>query len=749
MQYSIVNYRNLERTNRIDSEFYQSVFLDLLRSLRKVAIKPMTDLCKVSDGNHMSVAEYFQESGGVPYYRGQDINTNYFLEDAKPIYIPEGIYEQWHMRRSHFHRGDVLLSIVGTVGSLSLVTDHIMKSTGSCKLAILRPLKIRSEYLSIFLMCKYGNMQIKRNTRGAVQTGLLLEDMDQIYVFTPDKKFEDVINQVVKKSILKNRNSKSIYSQAEQILLSELGLLNWQPKHHLSFVKNYSDTDNVKRIDAEYFQPKYDEIVKAIKSYTGGYDTLGNLVKSRDKNFTPLDKTEYKYIELSNIASNGEITDCMVEEGQDLPSRARRKVAKGDVIVSSIEGSLSSIALIEKEYDEALCSTGFHVINSKHLNSETLLVLLKSMVGQLQFKKGCSGTILTAINQDEFKQIILPIISDKTQKTIQQKITESFNLRKQSKHLLECAKRAVEIAIEQNEDAAIKWLHEQTKEVVAINSDKWQNKNKGENHDKGKNKKSPAKFKRVAKEPRGYKQTEETISGEGSRLGGKVHGIREGTGEYDPAEGASRGGEDSTRPVDSTRYFETAQGTKTYSEVAEIIAVSVTKTIEAVFELTPKDIHITPEWVCNLHHDIAFALFPDWAGHFRVVNVKVGKHTPPPFYEVPVHMRMYCDDLAVRLASNFKENDIVKFAETLAFADWRFQWIHPFRDFNGRVGRIIMSAILYMLRLPPAETASPETKAREEYLNALRCADVGDISSLTKIWMERLSKALEKNGRTT
>lgn len=214
-------------------------------------------------------------------------------------------------------------------------------------------------------------------------------------------------------------------------------------------------------------QPKYDEIVKAIKSYTGGCDTLGNLVKSRDKNFTPLDKAEYKYIELSNIASNGEITDCMVEEGQDLPSRARRKVAKGDVIVSSIEGSLSSIALIEKEYDEALCSTGFHVINSKHLNSETLLVLLKSMVGQLQLKKGCSGTILTAINQDEFKQIILPIISDKTQKTIQQKITESFNLRKQSKHLLECAKSAVEIAIEQDEDVAIKWLQKQTTEVVS------------------------------------------------------------------------------------------------------------------------------------------------------------------------------------------------------------------------------------------------------------------------------------------
>ena len=220
-------------------------------------------------------------------------------------------------------------------------------------------------------------------------------------------------------------------------------------------------------------------------------------------------------------------------------------------------------------------------------------------------------------------------------------------------------------------------------------ADKWQNKDKETIHAKGRNKKSSAKSGRVAKKPRGYKRTEEGVSGEDFGLGGKVHGIREGAGEYDPAEGTPGNGEDSTRPVDSTRYFETAQGTKTYSEVAEIVAVSVTKIIEAVVEQTPEDIHITPEWICKLHHDIASALFPDWAGHFRVVNVKVGTHTPPSFYEVPVYMRLYCEDLAARLSSASGEKDIERSAEILAFADWRFQWIHPFRDFNGRVGRII------------------------------------------------------------
>ena len=123
---------------------------------------------------------------------------------------------------------------------------------------------------------------------------------------------------------------------------------------------------------------------------------------------------------------------------------------------------MNRVALIEQEYDKALCSTGFHVINSKSLNSETLLVLMKSLVGQLQLKKGCSGTILSAIKRDEINKLILPAIALDRQTQIKQRIIESFKLRKQSKHLLECTKRAVEIAIEQDERAAIDWLKSRT-----------------------------------------------------------------------------------------------------------------------------------------------------------------------------------------------------------------------------------------------------------------------------------------------
>jgi restriction endonuclease S subunit len=77
------------------------------------------------------------------------------------------------MERSHLQRGDVLLSIIGTIGEASLVTSN-KAATCSCKLAILRPNEISPEFLTTVLRSEIGRSQTNRFTRGAVQMGLLL-----------------------------------------------------------------------------------------------------------------------------------------------------------------------------------------------------------------------------------------------------------------------------------------------------------------------------------------------------------------------------------------------------------------------------------------------------------------------------------------------------------------------------------------------------------------------------------------------
>lgn len=103
----------------------------------------------------------------------------------------------------------------------------------------------------------------------------------------------------------------------------------------------------------------------------------------------------------------GGISDLNLQNGNTLPSRTRRKMNERQAIISSIEGSLQSCALITDKFAGAICSTGFHAINSSQINSETLLVLFKSAAIQALMNQHCSGTILTAISKNDFQSIPL------------------------------------------------------------------------------------------------------------------------------------------------------------------------------------------------------------------------------------------------------------------------------------------------------------------------------------------------------
>ncbi len=470
MQVSTVNYKKLNHEFRIDAEYYREEILNRLTVLdrhNKDRLDNLSDFIIGPFGSTITVDQYVDNSE-FKYVRNKDIN-DFLIKDVEGALIPSDVYDS--LPKYHIKENDLLITVVGTLGKVAIATKKDAKSIFSCKSTIIRTKNINPYYLLAYLNTDTGRLFSLRGKRGAIQEGLNLPDLQEIQVFIPSNDFQKLIEKNIKQSFANTCNSKELFEQAQNILLIELGLANWQPRHQLTFIKNYSDIQKAERIDAEYFQPKYDEIINAIKSYPGGWESLDNLITLKNKNFKPIDKQTYQYIELANIAGNGEITDCMIEEGQDLPTRARRKVLTGDVIVSSIEGSLSSIALVEDEYDQALCSTGFHVINSNNFNSETLLVLLKSVVGQLQLKKGCSGTILTAINKEEFSKVVLPILSKEIQSLIQQKVEESFILRKQSKHLLECAKKAVEMAIEQDEQTAINWLKKQPQDIGVMDAD--------------------------------------------------------------------------------------------------------------------------------------------------------------------------------------------------------------------------------------------------------------------------------------
>lgn len=456
LEVSEIRLKDLEETFRIDAEYFLHNHLAIEARLLELGSRPISKIADISDGNHLGVSEEFV-TNGVPYYRGGDVH-GFFIENSNPAcFVDRSVYDAPAMQRAHLKCNDVLITIVGAVvGNVAIVSADT-PAMCSCKIAILRPkFEKDASALALFLQGRYGKSQIYRLVRGSVKPGFNLDDFDKFYIPEFGEAFKDQLSRAV--AVAKERDFKSqkVMADAESQLLTELGFASWRPVDGGVSAKSFSETVAAGRIDAEYFQPKFDKIEARIRELATDVlcaaDVLiEGLCKSDDE------KVE-RYIELADIGSSGTVESCMQAEFADLPSRARQRVTEGQVIVSSIEGSLKSCALITSEFDGALCSTGFHRFQSDKINPETLLLLFKSWPIQELLKRGCSGTILSGISADSLASVSLPILSQRIQSSLADKVRESFRLRNESKRLLDLAKSAVELAIENGEDAAMKQL---------------------------------------------------------------------------------------------------------------------------------------------------------------------------------------------------------------------------------------------------------------------------------------------------
>ncbi|GAW86475.1 type I restriction enzyme M protein [Bathymodiolus platifrons methanotrophic gill symbiont] len=475
MKISILNKNELENEFTIGAEFYQPYYVqkvDKIKSKNNVYL--LGNLCfLITDGDH-SATQYTDD--GILYLLSESVKEGYIDTNIKR-YISSDLHNS--LKRSKLKPRNILLTKTGVYfGKSAVIPDDFPEANTSAHVGkfVVKEEIINPYYLSTFFNCEYGYSQLRRRGIKASRPEIKLIEFFDIKVYVAAKYFQNIIEKTIKKSIAILDESKEKIDFSKNLLLSELGITNWQPKHKLFFIKNYSDTEQSKRIDAEYFQPKYDEIINAIKAYKGGWDALGNLVDV--KKSIEVGRGEYldegiPFVRVSNISlfelSEGkyiseQLYAELTQDEQDIPFEKSKthQPQQGEILFSK-DGSPGIAYYLKDKPQKMVVSGGILRLQSKAdtINNEYLTLVLNSVLTQEQVKRDVGGSIILHWRPEQVKETIIPILPQAQQLQIQQKITESFELRKQSKQLLENAKRAVEIAIEQDESKAIQWLDAQ------------------------------------------------------------------------------------------------------------------------------------------------------------------------------------------------------------------------------------------------------------------------------------------------
>jgi len=447
--FSIIKLSELEGAKRIDAEYYKPEYLKLKQKLLQTKFVYFRDLVKEIIHLKEIKREYENEKKDYLFLLAQNVRS-LMLDFSERKYISEEKANQ--MPKNLLEKGDILFIRTGAVGDSAVYIGEPPKVISSAHILIAKPNFIVSPYyLALFFNTSLGKNLIIRGTYGALQPEVSPNYIKGIPVPVLSKDLMIKTEELFFKSQDLLKQSYTFYSQAETLLLEELGLKDFKPKYKKTYTANLSSAFSAHRIDAEYFQPAYEEVSKKIKEYPNGFSRLLKHVENVNPNFDPTKYPEqtFSYVELADIDSSiGVIHSVNELKGEEAPSRARRMLKEGDVIVSSVEGSLKKVALVDKEHDGCLASTGFFQFRPLDILPDVLLVLSKTIVLQSQLKKKCSGTILTAVPKESLRDIIIPMFPLSTQQKIALLVQQSHEARKKAKELLEIAKRKVEEEIE-------------------------------------------------------------------------------------------------------------------------------------------------------------------------------------------------------------------------------------------------------------------------------------------------------------
>lgn len=125
------------------------------------------------------------------------------------------------------------------------------------------------------------------------------------------------------------------------------------------------------------------------------------------------EETDITYIDISSVNYGRGIRETQQFSFGNAPSRARRIVQTGDIIISTVRTYLKAIAYISEEYNNYICSTGFAVFTPKsEVDSKYLFYALNAdwFVSDVErHSVGISYPAITSTALASLKTIIPPI----------------------------------------------------------------------------------------------------------------------------------------------------------------------------------------------------------------------------------------------------------------------------------------------------------------------------------------------------
>ncbi len=195
-------------------------------------------------------------------------------------------------------------------------------------------------------------------------------------------------------------------------------------------------------------------------------------------------------------------------------------------------------------------------------------------------------------------------------------------------------------------------------------------------------------------------------------------------------------------PGSQGRVLKNLLGIKRKREMDEVESISLKIALDKLPDSYDENHRFIESDIKQMHKQWLGKIY-DWAGKYRQVNVSKGNFSFAVARQVPGLMSDFeKSSLRKHTPCNFKY--MKRIIQALAEVHVEFVLIHPFREGNGRLARIISTLMAAQARLPVLDFTDITGRKRKDYFNAINRGLEMDYKPMERIF----SRIIERTSGT-
>lgn len=436
---SAMKVSELEGKRRIDAEYYQPHYLELIERLRAVQAIPLSQIATIAKSRFTPVAGKI-----FNYIEISEVDTEIGRVNSIELYGEEAPSRAQYVVSA----GDVIISSVRpNRNAVALISEEQTRFVSSSGFIVLHPNNVSAEFLFASLKSNHVRILLDRLTTATMYPAVSETDILGIPIIIPSAEIIAQVEQKVVRARKMVAVSDLLYTQAQSLIDDELRLDKLDFPYVGITTRRFTDITATGRIDAEYYHPD--------KAYAQAW--LLNLPgKTVGEYFQPVREIYNPPKEDTGQAIlNFDLTDALHyfvdEDGPVTPEieigSIKKHIKHGDVIISRLRSYLKEIALVEiPDNTDAVGSSEFIVLRPRSIAvyPEVLIVYLRSELVQTILKWSQDGSNHPRFQEEELLSVILPDQVIKIQEEIRKLIQSGIQANRDAKQQLAEAKAEVE-----------------------------------------------------------------------------------------------------------------------------------------------------------------------------------------------------------------------------------------------------------------------------------------------------------------